>query len=126
MNREIHDNAVDFSGGELQKLLLARAIYRQTPILILDEPTAALDPIAEHQIYVRYTELAKGRTTLFISHRLASIRFCDRIVLLENGQIIEEGTHEALLRQNGRYAELFRIQSKYYQDEKGAVNNDKN
>ncbi|MFR4589671.1 MAG: ABC transporter ATP-binding protein [Eisenbergiella sp.] len=126
MNREIHDNAVDFSGGELQKLLLSRAIYRQTPILILDEPTAALDPIAEHQIYVRYTELAKGRTTLFISHRLASTRFCDRIVLLENGQIIEEGTHEALLRQNGRYAELFRIQSNYYQDEKGAVNNDKN
>lgn len=126
MNREIHDNAVDFSGGELQKLLLARAVYRRTPILILDEPTAALDPIAEHQIYVKYTELAKGRTTLFISHRLASTRFCDRIILLENGQIVEEGTHETLLGKNGRYAELFRIQSKYYQDEKGAPKNDKN
>lgn len=124
MNREIQDNAVDFSGGELQKLLLARAVYRKAPVLILDEPTAALDPIAEHQIYVKYTKLAKRRTTLFISHRLASTRFCDRIVLLENGQILEEGTHETLLNQNGRYAELFRIQSKYYQDEKGAVQND--
>lgn len=114
--REVHENAVDFSGGEKQKLLFARALYKQAPLLILDEPTAALDPIAENELYLRYGEAAKNRTTIFISHRLSSTRFCDRIVLLEGAHIVEEGTHEQLMEKKGRYAELFELQSKYYRE----------
>lgn len=116
MQRAVWDDAVDLSGGERQKLLLARAVYSPSSILILDEPTAALDPIAEHNIYMQYKDLSAGRTTLFISHRLASTRFCDRIVLLENGQIAEEGTHESLLAQKGSYTRLFELQSEYYKE----------
>lgn len=119
MVAEARDGAVDFSGGQRQKLLLARAIYRDAPILILDEPTAALDPIAEQEIYLHYGEIAEGKTTVFISHRLSSTRFCDRIILLENGKIAEEGTHEELLAAGGRYASLFELQSRYYREEKG-------
>ena len=114
--KEIHDDAAQLSGGELQKLLLARAIYKDSPMLILDEPTAALDPIAENELYQRYNELTLGRSSLFISHRLSSTRFCDRIVFLSDGKIIENGTHDELIRANGKYAELFTIQSHYYQD----------
>ena len=101
-------------------MLFARALYRQTPLVILDEPTAALDPIAENELYMRYGEAMKNRTSIYISHRLSSTRFCDRILLLEHGKIIEEGTHESLLAGKTRYAELFEIQSQYYreQDEK--------
>lgn len=118
MIREVWDDATDFSGGERQKLLLARAIYKRSSLLILDEPTAALDPIAEHEMYVRYGALSEGRTCIFISHRLASTRFCDRIVLLEGGRIAEEGTHEELLKRGGIYSRLFEVQSKYYSAEK--------
>ena len=97
---------------------LARALYKNGPVLLLDEPTAALDPIAESQIYEQFDQLARGKTALYISHRLASTRFCDRIVLLENGAIVEEGTHESLLRAGGEYAHMFQVQSQYYQ--KGA------
>ena len=114
--REVHENATDFSGGEKQKLLFARALYKKAPLLILDEPTAALDPIAENELYLRYGEAAKNRTVVFISHRLSSTRFCDRIALLEGARILEEGTHEELLSKNGRYAELFEMQSKYYRE----------
>ncbi len=114
--KEVNEDAVQLSGGELQKLVLARALYKDTPILILDEPTAALDPISENELYVRYSELTAGRTSVFISHRLSSTRFCDRIVFLSNGKIAECGTHEELMTQNKRYAEMFRIQSHYYQD----------
>lgn len=114
--REVHENATDFSGGEKQKLLFARALYKKAPLLILDEPTAALDPIAENELYLRYGEAAKNRTVVFISHRLSSTRFCDRIALLEGARILEEGTHEELLAKNGRYAELFEMQSKYYRE----------
>ena len=93
--------------------MLARAFYKGAPILLLDEPAAALDPIAENEIYLKYSELTKGRTALFISHRLASTRFCDRILFLENGRIAEEGTHDSLLSLCGRYAELFKVQSHY-------------
>ncbi len=115
--REVYEDATDFSGGEKQKLLFARALYKKAPLLILDEPTAALDPIAENELYLRYREAARNRTTIFISHRLSSTRFCDRIVLLEDAAIIEEGTHDELMKKGGRYRELFEMQSKYYRQE---------
>ena len=105
---------MDFSGGEKQKLFFTRALYKEAPLIILDEPTAALDPIAENELYLRYGEAMKNATSIFISHRLSSTRFCDRIVLLENGRLIEEGTHEQLLSGATRYAYLYEIQSRYY------------
>lgn len=105
------------SGGETQKLLFAKAIYKNGNFLILDEPTSALDPIAESKIYEEYNNLAKGKTAVFISHRLASTKFCDRIFFLENGTIIESGSHEELMKKGGKYKEMFDIQSQYYRDE---------
>lgn len=96
--------------------MLARALYKNSPILLLDEPTAALDPLAENDIYLKYHEMTEGKTSLFISHRLASTRFCDRILYLEHGAILEEGTHEELLQAGGAYAQLFDTQSRYYQE----------
>ena len=112
----VYDDGIELSGGELQKLLLARAIYKNGSILILDEPTAALDPIAENNLYLQYRELTKGKTSLYISHRFASTRFCDRIVLLENGVITESGSHDELMKRNGQYAYMFGVQSKYYKE----------
>ena len=109
---------MDFSGGETQKLVLARSIYKFSPILVLDEPTAALDPIAENKLYLQYRTLTRGKTSVYISHRFASTRFCDRIVLLEDGVIKEIGSHEELMAKNGSYASMFGVQSKYYQDGK--------
>lgn len=114
----IQDDGENLSGGEQQKLLLARALYKEAPVLILDEPTAALDPLAESELYGKYHELTKEKTSFFISHRLASTGFCDRILLLGNGRLLEEGSHRELLEKNGLYAEMFREQSKYYQDSK--------
>ena len=104
------------SGGETQRLMLARALYKESVFIILDEPTAALDPIAEADIYQKYNEMTQGKTSVFISHRLASTRFCSRIILLDHGKILEEGTHEKLLSSGGKYAELYEIQSKYYRE----------
>lgn len=115
--REINQNATDFSGGEKQRLLFARTLYLNTPLVILDEPTAALDPIAENELYLNYGKSMENKTSVYISHRLSSTRFCDRILLLEHGEIVEEGTHEGLLAGNTRYAELFEVQSQYYREE---------
>ena len=114
--REVHEGATALSGGELQRLLLARALYKDAPIIILDEPTAALDPIAENDMYLKYNELTEGKTAIYISHRLSSTRFCDRIILLDESKIAEIGTHEELLDLGGKYAEMFKIQSKYYRE----------
>lgn len=116
LGRDIYAEAVELSGGELQRLMLARLLYKDSPIIILDEPTAALDPIAESDIYQRYSELTQGKSAVFISHRLASTRFCDRILLIEGGRIAEEGTHAELLAHGKRYTELFELQSRYYQE----------
>ena len=117
LDRTVYEDAVELSGGETQRLLLARALYRQAPILVLDEPTAALDPITESSIYQKYNEMTSGCTSIYISHRLASTRFCDRIILVEGGAIAEEGTHDQLMAMGGTYAGLFAVQSKYYQEE---------
>lgn len=115
--KEVNEDSVDFSGGEKQKMLFARTLYLNTPLVILDEPTAALDPIAENELYLNYGKAVENKTSVYISHRLSSTRFCDRILLLEHGEIIEEGTHESLLAGKTRYAELFEIQSRYYKEE---------
>ena len=116
----IYDDGVDLSGGEMQKLVLARAIYKNGSVLILDEPTAALDPIAENNLYLQYRELTHGKTSIYISHRFASTRFCDRILLLGDGVIKESGTHDELMAQNGQYAYMFGVQAKYYKE--GEIN----
>ena len=110
------DDGISLSGGELQKLLLARALYRGSPVVVLDEPTAALDPVSENHLYETYDEMMKGKSTIFISHRLASTRFCSRIILIEDGTIVEEGTHDELLSKKGRYYELYETQAKYYRN----------
>ncbi len=109
-------DAVTLSGGEMQRLLLARAVYCGAPVMILDEPTAALDPIAENEIYLKYNEITQGKSAIYISHRLSSTRFCDRILLLDGAGIAEQGTHAELMDLGGKYAELFTVQSHYYQE----------
>ena len=116
VGRDVFSDGVLFSGGQTQRLMLARALYKDGVVLVLDEPTAALDPIAENDIYMKYNEMTAGKTSIFISHRLASTRFCDRILFLQDGVIAEEGTHECLLSLNGEYAKLFDVQSRYYQE----------
>lgn len=120
ITQTLDENGVVFSGGETQKLLLAKAMYKDGPVLILDEPTSALDPIAESRIYEEYNNMAAEKTAVFISHRLASTKFCDRILFLDDGQIVEEGTHEELIAKGGKYREIFDIQSHYYKE--GAEN----
>ena len=117
LTKLLFSEGIELSGGENQKLMLARALYKNAPFLVLDEPTAALDPIAEHAVYQSYAELTAERSSLFISHRLASTRFCDRIALLEHGRVAELGSHDELLKLRGSYAQLFELQSEYYQSE---------
>ncbi|MDE6975268.1 MAG: ABC transporter ATP-binding protein/permease, partial [Lachnospiraceae bacterium] len=116
LDKTVFHDAEEMSGGEMQRLMLARLLYRNSPVIVLDEPTAALDAIAENDVYQRYQELTKGHTSVYISHRLASTRFCDRIILIQNGKIIEEGSHEELMELGESYAKLFEIQSKYYRE----------
>jgi|LSQX01.2.fsa_nt_gb ABC-type multidrug transport system fused ATPase/permease subunit len=115
MLKVMEEEGVVLSGGQQQMLLLARALYKDAPILLLDEPTVALDPIAESDMYEKYHALTSGKTAVYISHRLGSTRFCDKIVYLNEGNIAEEGSHEELMRRNGEYARVFEIQSHYYQ-----------
>ena len=117
LGRRVFKDGVKFSGGQTQRLMLARALYKNAPILVLDEPTAALDPIAENDIYQKYNDMTHGRTSFFISHRLASTRFCDRIIFVDSGKNAEEGTHDELLKNGGGYAYLFEVQSKYYRSD---------
>lgn len=114
LNRQVNPEGTELSGGEVQKLLLARSLYRNPRCIILDEPTAALDPIAEDRMYRKYNEIAADATSVFISHRLASTRFCSRILLLDGAGIAESGTHDELVAAKGKYWELFEVQKKYY------------
>ena len=116
IGKNVYPDGVEFSGGQTQRLMLARALYKNGPFLVLDEPTAALDPIAENDIYQKYNQMTAGKSSVFISHRLASTRFCDRILFVKDGIIAEEGTHEQLLAKGGSYAKLFDIQARYYQE----------
>lgn len=109
-------NGVNLSGGQLQHMFMARLLYKDAPLLILDEPTSALDPLAEAQMYEQYNELTRDKTSIFISHRLASTRFCDRILMIDRGRIVQEGSHEQLLNQQGLYNQMFEIQSHYYKE----------
>lgn len=115
MFRQFDKNGVEPSGGEQQKLALARALYKNAPIVILDEPTAALDPVAEYEIYRQFNDLVKGKTAIYISHRLSSCKFCDKIAVFSGGTIAEYGTHDELVhKENGIYAEMFHAQAQYY------------
>ena len=115
LNKDIDPSGVTFSGGELQRLMLARALYKDASVLILDEPTAALDPLAESKLYEKYYDMTKDKTSIFISHRLSSTQFCDRILYMENGRITEEGGHEELMAKQGAYAAMFHTQAQYYE-----------
>ncbi len=124
--RDVNEDAVELSGGETQRLILARALYKKAPMVILDEPTAALDPIAEHQMYQKYHKMTQERSSVYISHRLSSTRFCDRILYLENGAIAEAGSHAELLALHGKYYDLFSVQSQYYKEQpKGGAEHDR-
>ncbi len=114
INNIFTDEGADLSGGEKQKLILARALYKDAPVLILDEPTAALDPIAEAALYDEYAKMTRDKTSIYISHRLSSTRFCDRIIFVEDGKIAETGTHSELMKKQGKYAHMFEVQSHYY------------
>ena len=121
--RVIDDEGLDFSGGERQKLALARALYKDAPIVVLDEPTAALDALAEYELYQNFDRMIGKKSAIYISHRLSSTRFCDHIAMFMEGQMVEYGTHEELLRKNGPYANMFELQAQYYVEDGG--NDDK-
>ena len=110
----IYEDGIDLSGGEKQKLMMARAIYKDSPCIVLDEPTSAMDPIAEQELYAKYNTIFTEKSIVFVSHRMSSTKFCDKIILLENGSIAEYGTYEELLYRKGRFSEIYETQKKYY------------
>jgi len=113
--KDFDENGVEVSGGEAQKIAIARALYKDAPFVILDEPTAALDPIAEHEIYARFDEIIGEKTAVYISHRLSSCRFCHKIAVLKDGELAQIGSHEELLADtDGPYARLWNAQAQYY------------
>lgn len=118
-SKELYEDGESFSGGEAQRLMLARALYKDAPVMVLDEPTAALDPLAEAQMYAQYNNLTANKTSIFISHRLSSTQFCDRVLYLEGGKIVEDGTHQQLMALGGSYAKMFAYQAYYYQKRLG-------
>jgi ATP-binding cassette subfamily B protein len=115
LEKSLNEDATDFSGGQKQKLAIARAIYKDASVAILDEPTAALDPLAESEVYGHFADLIKGKTAIFISHRMSASRFCDRIIVLEGGKITGNGHHTKLINQNDLYRSLYEAQAKYYE-----------
>jgi ABC-type molybdenum transport system ATPase subunit/photorepair protein PhrA len=116
--QELDENGVTVSGGEAQKIAIARALYKDAPFIILDEPTAALDPVAEAEIYAKFNEIAGDKTAIYISHRLSSCKFCDEIAVFDHGEVIQQGTHERLLADTaGKYYELWNAQAQYYTEE---------
>lgn len=119
LTKEFDENGFVCSGGQAQKIAIARVFAKDPRIVILDEPSSALDPIAEYNMYQNMMEASEGKTVFFISHRMSSARMADRVLFLEHGQIIEDGTHEELMKRNGRYAEMFRLQAKNYQEAQG-------
>lgn len=112
--RTFDENGVDFSGGEMQRLAISRAIYKNSPILVLDEPTSALDPKAEYEIYSSFQNISDNRTAVYISHRMSSTKFSDKIAVFKDGEILEYGTHDELIGLNGLYSELYSLQSSLY------------
>ncbi len=121
IGKDFDESGIEISGGEKQKLCLARAIYKGAPFIVLDEPTAALDPISEHEVYTNFNSIVGTRTAIYISHRLSSCRFCDNITVLDNGSIAEQGSHGALISANGVYAEMWAAQAEYYKDTAGTL-----
>lgn len=117
VGKDFDEEGVEFSGGEGQKLVTARAYYKDAPIVVLDEPTSALDPLSENAVYRRFHEIMEDKTAIFISHRLASTRFCDRVAVFAGGRIVECGTHEQLMEQEGLYREMFLKQAEYYKSD---------
>jgi len=115
LSKDFDGEGVAFSGGEMQKVALARALYKDSPFIILDEPTAALDPIAEAEIYSKFNDIVGEKTAIYISHRLSSCRFCDEIVVFDQGEVVQQGSHETLVaEENGKYYELWSAQAQYY------------
>lgn len=115
----VDEEGVDLSGGEKQKLALARALYKAASVVVLDEPTSALDALAEQQLYERFDRMIGRKAAVYISHRLASTRFCDRVAMFKDGAVIECGSHEELMAKGGEYARMFEVQAQYYQEEQG-------
>ena len=113
--KHFEDDGVEVSGGEAQKIALARALYKNAPFIVLDEPTAALDPIAEYEIYTKFNEIVEDKTAVYISHRLSSCRFCDDIAVFHEGRLVQRGNHDNLVADDkGKYHELWNAQAKYY------------
>ena len=116
--KDLEKDGVEVSGGEAQKIAIARALYKDAPFIILDEPTAALDPIAEAEIYSKFNEIVGDKTAIYISHRLSSCKFCDEIAVFHNGSVVQQGTHESLVAdESGKYYELWNAQAQYYIEE---------
>ena len=107
-------DGINVSGGEAQKIAIARALYKDAPFVIMDEPTAALDPIAESEIYENFNEMIHDKTAIFISHRMSSCKFCDEIIVFKDGEITQQGTHNKLVEKDGLYQELWNAQAQYY------------